>query len=139
MKIVWNLDAEEPLDLENLVGDIVIHAADTTLAERETYIDSWLDALITGLHAVQTEQSVRVDLPEEPLPLVVEPCAQGVRIAYGAMVINVESLEEFHDALRLAVQTFLQKLSTVEGWEKHPLCSGIRDFVCSGSHAKAPG
>lgn len=130
MKIAWRLDEEEPLDLEHLVGDIVIHAAQTTLEERETYIDSWLDALLTGLKAVQAGQGVRVDIPEEPVPLLFEPCAQGVRIAYGAMVIEVESLEEFRGALRLAAHALLQELSTLAGWEKHQLLSGLRDFVC---------
>ena len=129
MKIAWRLDEEMPLDLENLLGDITLSNGSTVLQERQTYIDSWLDALITGLQAVQVGKARRVDILEEPDPLVFEPVEKGVRISYRAMAIEVESVEAFHGALRLAATTFLRKLVRVEGWEHNALLHGIRDFV----------
>jgi hypothetical protein len=111
------------------LGDITLSNGDTVLQERQTYLDSWLDALITGLQAVQGGKAIRVDIPEEPEPLVFEPVEKGVRLSYRAMAIEVESVEAFHCALLLAATTFLQTLAGVEGWERNALLHGIRDFV----------
>jgi hypothetical protein len=134
MKITWHLDTEELLDAENLLGDITLTVGQRSLGERDTYIDSWLDALITGLKAVQAGQSTRIDIPEEPEPLIFEPVGKRVRVSYRTMMIELESVDELHSALRLAAQAFLQKLAAVEGGESNPLLRSIHDFVC---HAQA--
>ena len=67
MKIEWHLDMGEALDLDNLLGDITLRDAQTCLEERDTYIDSWLVALITGLQAVQAGQSISVDIQKSRL------------------------------------------------------------------------
>ena len=109
-----------------------------SLGERDTYLDSWLDALITGLKAVQAGQRARIDIPEEPEPLVFEPVGKRVRIAYRTMTLEAESIEELHSALRLAAQEFLQTLAAVEGGDSTTLLSSIRDFVCSAQEASFP-
>ena len=129
MRIVWRLDEEMPLDPESLLGDIILSDGDTVLQEQQTYIDSWLDALITGLQAVQVGKAIRVEILEEPDPLVFEPVERGVRISYHAMAIEVKSVEALHSALLLTATAFLQKLAGVKGWERNTLLHGIRDFV----------
>ena len=129
MKITWHLDEEMPLDPENLLGDITLSHGHTVLQERQTYIDSWLAALITGLQAVQAGKAMRVDILEEPDALVFEPVEKGVRLSYRALALEVESVEALHDALRLAATAFLQKLAGVVGWERNALLHGIRDFA----------
>ena len=91
MKIVWHLDAKEPIDAENLLGDITLTVMQRSLGERDTYIDSWLDALITGLKAVQAGQSIRIDIPEEPEPLVFEPLGKRVRVSYRTILYRTLS------------------------------------------------
>ena len=129
MKIVWRLDEEMPLDPESLLGDIILSNGDTVLQEQQTYIDSWLDALITGLQAVQVGKAIRVEILEEPDSLVFEPVERGVRLSYRAMAIEVESVEAFHGALLLTATAFLQNLAGVKGWERNTLLHGIRNFV----------
>ena len=129
MKIAWRLDEEMPLDPENLLGDITLSNGSTVLQEQQTYLDSWLEALITGLQAVQAGKARRVDILEEPDSLLFEPVEKGVRLCYRAMAIEVESVEALHCALLLAATAFLQKLAGVEGWERNALLHGIRDFV----------
>ena len=104
MKIVWRLDEEMPLDPESLLGDIILSDRDTVLQEQQTYIDSWLDALITGLQAVQVGKAIRVEILEEPDPLVFEPVERGVRLSYRTMAIEVKSVEALHSALLLNSQ-----------------------------------
>ena len=129
MKIVWRLDEEMPLDPESLLGDIILSNGDTVLQEQQTYIDSWLDALITGLQAVQVGKAIQVEILEEPDPLVFEPVERGVRLSYRAMTIEVKSVEALHSALLLTATAFLQKLARVKGWERNTLLHGIGDFV----------
>src|SRR2546425_11642503 len=88
MKIEWHLDLGEALDPDNLLGDITLSDAQTRLEERDTYIDSWLVALITGLQAVQAGQSISVDIPEEPAPLDFIPVSKEVHIAYRTSVLS---------------------------------------------------
>jgi hypothetical protein len=118
-----------PLDPENLLGDITLSNGHTVLQERQTYIDSWLDALITGVQAVQAGKAIRVDIPEEPDALIFEPVEKGVRLSYRALALEVENVEALHDALQLAATAFLQKLAGVEGWERNALLHSIRAFV----------
>ena len=139
MQIVWRLDEEMPLDPESLLGDIILSDGDTVLQEQQTYSDSWLDALITGLQAVQVGKAIRVEILEEPDPLVFEPVERGVRLSYRAMAIEVKSVEALHSALLLTATAFLQKLAGVKGWERNTLLHGIRDFVSNSGtfHTRA--
>src|SRR4029434_6426476 len=129
MKIAWRLDEDMPLDPESLLGDIILSDGDTVLQEQQTYIDSWLDALITGLQAMQVGKAIQVEILEEPDPLVFEPAERGVRLSYRAMVIEVKSVEALHNALLLTATAFLQKLAGLKGWERNALLHSIRDFV----------
>jgi len=129
MKIEWHLDMGEALDLDNLLGDITLSDAQTCFEERDTYIDSWLVALITGLQAVQVGQTMSVDIPEEPAPLAFIPVGQGVHIAYRSRVLKVESLEALRRAVCLAAEVLLQQVAGVQGGESNPSIHSIRDFV----------
>ncbi len=124
MKIEWQLDMGEALDPDNLLGDITLSNAQTRLEERDTYIDSWLEALITGL---QAGQSISVDIPEEPAPLAFIPVGKGVHIAYRTSVLNVESLEELRRAVCIAAEALLRQMAAVQGGESHPhRCTNTR-------------
>jgi hypothetical protein len=129
MKIEWHLDMGEALAPNNLLGDITLSDAQTHLEERDTYIDSWLVALITGLHAVQAGQSISVDIPEEPAPLAFIPVGKGVHIAYRTRVLKVESLEELRRAVCLAAEVLLRQVAAVQGGESNPPINSIQDFV----------
>ena len=139
MQIAWRLDEEESIDPNNLIGDIVLSDGRTTLNERDTYIDSWLDACITGMHAVQAGKKVCIDIPEEPDPLIFEPLENGVRIAYRTVVLEVENLTAFRDALHTAVQALLGKLAPIQGSEHNRLLHGIRDFGRTSSSLRMAG
>src|SRR5262249_44832383 len=137
MKIEWHLDMGEALDPNNLLGDITLSDAQTRLEERDTYIDSWLQALIAGLQAVQAGQSISVDIPEEPAPLVFIRVGKGVHIAYPTGVLNVESLEELRRAVCIAAEVLLRQVAAVQGGESKPPINSIRDFV--GKEREASG
>jgi hypothetical protein len=129
MKIEWHLDMGEALDPDNLSGDITLSNVQTRLEERDTYIDSWLLALITGLQAVQAGQSISVDIPEEPAPLAFTPVGKGAHIAYRTRVLKVESLEKLCRAVCLAAEGLLRQVAAVQGGESNPPINSIRDFV----------
>lgn len=129
MKIEWHLDMGEALDPDNLLGDITLSDAQTRLEEGDTYIDSWLVALIAGLQAVQAGQSISVDIPEEPAPLAFILVGKGVHIAYRTRVLKVESLEELRRAVCLAAEALLRQVAAVQGGGSNPSIHSIRDFV----------
>ncbi len=129
MKIAWTLDEEEPIDPENLLGDIILTEGETTILERNTYIDSWLNALITGVQGVQTGKRVTVDILEEPDPLVFEPLNGGMRLSYQNTAIVIDKIDNFVRGLRLAAHELLMKLDQIPGTESNEFLNSLRDFV----------
>ncbi len=99
------------------------------ILERNTYIDSWLEAFITGVNAVQKGKSVTVEILEEPDPLVFEPLNGGMRLSYQNRVIVIDTIEHFIRELRLATHDLLMKLDKIAGAERNALLHSVRDFV----------
>jgi hypothetical protein len=118
MKIEWLLAEEEPIDPENLLGEIILTEGEATILERNTYVDSWLEALITGVNAVQKGKRVTVEILEEPNPLVFEPLNGGMRLSYQNTVIIIDKIENFIRGLRLAAHDLLMKLDKIAGAER---------------------
>ncbi|HBB35192.1 MAG TPA: hypothetical protein DDZ80_03500 [Cyanobacteria bacterium UBA8803] len=129
MKIEWTLYEEEGIDPIDPVGDITVTNGQTTIQVEATYLDSWFDALITGIKGVQTGSKVTVEIVEEPDLLRFEPSNGGVKISYKNTAIVVSRIDEFIQALKLAAKDFLLRLDQIKGCECNNLLNLIRDFL----------
>ncbi|MGH9967447.1 MAG: hypothetical protein ACREBG_06390 [Pyrinomonadaceae bacterium] len=128
MKIRIVLDEEDGIDSLDPSGEILISDGRSLISEKHTYLDSWLDALIEGLKEIQAGKRASIDLVEEADPLVFEPQNGGVRLTYGNTTVSVDSIEEFHRALRSATEDFLNRVNSAEEASENVLLDSIRRF-----------
>ncbi|MFB2875596.1 hypothetical protein [Floridanema aerugineum] len=129
MQIAITLDKSEKIDPIDPIGDITITNNTTTITEKSTYLDSWFDALITGLKAVKQGKNIAVEIVEEPEPIVFEPWQEGMRISYRDKYILISHISEFATALKIAANDFLNKLDYQSDFDYNDLLQVIRDFV----------
>ena len=129
MQIAINLDESEKIDPIDPIGDITIINNTTTITEKSTYLDSWFDALITGLKAVKQGKDITVEIVEEPEPIVFEPWEEGMRISYRDKYISISQISEFTTALKIAANDFLNKLDSQSEFDSNDLLQVIRHFV----------
>ncbi len=129
MQIAITIDESEKIDRIDPIGDITITNDTTTITEKSTYLDSWFDALITGLNAVKQGKNITVEIVEEPEPIVFEPWQEGMRISYGERTLLISKIAEFTTALKLAANEFLNKFERQTEVDSNNLLKVIRDFV----------
>ena len=129
MKIVVTLDESEKIDPIDPIGDILITDDTTTIREESTYLDSWFDALITGLKTIKQGKSIAVEIAEEPELIVFEPWQEGMRISYGDRTLSISQIYDLTTALKLAASDFLNKLDCQSEFDSNDLLQVIRDFV----------
>jgi len=129
MKIVVNLDESETIDPIDPIGDITITDELTIITEKSTYLDSWFDALITGLETVKQGKNIAVEIVEEPEPIVFESWGEGMRISYGNCTLSISQVSEFTEALKLTAKEFLNKFDRQGEFDSNNLFNVIRDFV----------
>ncbi|MFB2920383.1 hypothetical protein [Aerosakkonema funiforme] len=129
MQIAITLDESQKIDPIDPIGDITITNDTTTITEKSTYLDSWFDALITGLKAVKQGKNIAVEIVEEPAPIVFEPWEKGMRISYRDKYISISQISEFTTALKIAANDFLNKLDSQPEFDSNDLLQVIRDFV----------
>lgn len=134
MQIAVELDrTEEEIDTIDPIGDITLTDGKTTILEESTYLDSWFEALIAGLKSVQQGKNAKVEILEEPEPLVFEALQKGMRLSYHNQAIALVNVAEFSSALKLAANDFLEKLSYMNPNNRNDLLDLVRDFVNKSS------
>lgn len=128
MKIEWVFDREEPIDLENLLGDLSVSDADSTITVQSTYIDSWFVALIRGLRILQDGRSGSVEILEEPSPLVFELSEGKVWISYEHKRICAESLHEFQRSLHQGICWLTEQIKGIPWKRRYEILSEIQEY-----------
>jgi len=126
-----SVEEEGRVDRMDPSGEILISDGGVRIWEKHVYLDSWLDALITGLKEVEAGKSVSVDLVEEPDPLMLQPENGGIKVTYRDTTVSVDSIDEFRRTLRNASMDFLRKWEAVDKVGETELSNSIRKF-CKG-------
>jgi hypothetical protein len=131
MEIRITLDEEDEFDPVDPGGAISIVSNGQAISARYVYLDSWLEALITGLKEIEAGRAANVDLIEEPDPLEFDPLNGGLKITYRNTTVMVKSIDEFREALRKAAKDFLDQMKPYERTENNQLLNSIRTFIQS--------
>jgi hypothetical protein len=129
IEIYWQLDEEDGIEPLDPIGEITIANGRTRITEKLTYLDSWFDALITGIEALKKSQKVAVEIVEEPEGIIFEPASKGWRLSYGKEWIEFSSIDEFINAVKSAAAEFLLKVELIPGSEDNALLKNIHKFV----------
>lgn len=129
MQIRFILDEQHGIDPVDPSGSIEITDGHNLISEKYVYLDSWLDALITGLKTVEDGKSVTVDLVEEPDQLTFEPHNGGLKMQYRESRLMFKSVRDFEAILRTALNDFLNQARPANS----PIVHSIRKFVAQSS------
>jgi len=129
--IAWTLDESEPIEPENPLGNISITGSSGSFEERETFIDSFFEALAHGIQVLESRSEITVDLQDEPYTLVLARSGDGLRLRYRDKVVWFEDREVFAGQLRTAITKFLSRLDSSRAKPKGPATSlpALRRFV----------
>lgn len=117
------------LDLEALLGHIVIADGCRAIKAKYTYLDSWLDALIRGLQTIRKEPRCVIDLVDEPEPLVFDLFDTQLRVSYEGTTIEAGSADDFAASLRTAASLFLETVREEAGELTSELLREIQRFA----------
>lgn len=120
---------EGALDPESLLGYIAMTDGAEAIKEKNTYIDSWFDALIRGLRAIREERHCVIDLIDEPEPLAFNSSENGLLISYGDTTINAGSIEAYAVTVRSAVSLFLETIREEIGEIANESLDNLQRFV----------
>ena len=111
------------------LGEIVISDGNSEIRISDTYLDSWLAALIDGLHQLNTKSHVRLEALEEPEPTYVDVYQDGsLGISYKDKRVVVRGRAELERALRVAAQRFLSEIKDAPDAALNRLIDPIRTF-----------
>lgn len=131
MYVELTYDESTPLDVQEILGKISLSKGNQTIEEDNTYLDSWLTALIKGLHKIENEEKVSIDLVEEPTPLEMEWVRGFIVIKYKTQQIVLEGIEELKEALKESAQSMISKFRKDEYFSDNNLLKQISDFAIS--------
>jgi hypothetical protein len=128
MKMEWGID--EKADGIDILG--FIKMSDDSGNEIEinyTYLDSWFESLLSGFEKLHTDPCIRVDIVEEPHPVLLKMVDGGLQICYRNRIITIESLKNAEIALRRETNGFLKKAALLPGSEKNEVLDQIRGYL----------
>jgi hypothetical protein len=108
----WNLDTEEDLDLNDLMGNIKILGDEGIIGEEYTNLDNFFEAFIEGINRMDIEGVINVDPIVEPNDIVFNFNGNTIKIKYGIQIATILNKAQFLEDLQNAVAKFLQELDT---------------------------
>lgn len=127
--ISCSFDEESGVDIADPFGDIRFTDGRSTIIISNTYLDSWLEALINALKGIQSGAGFTVAIPEEPQPLHIDVNSDGViALRSGSEGVVAENARTFEHALLVACQSFVTRLSSHDEAVRNPAISAIMRF-----------
>ena len=129
MKIVWKLYEDDGVTADDPLGSISITGDDgKVIAQEATYLDSWFEALLSGVRAIKAGEEQTIEMVEEPDPLELEMKGARLSLTHDATTILADPLEAIEEIQRQASR-FLVLMQTLENWESNPTLAEIERYL----------
>lgn len=129
MKIDWQL-YEEEFDPSDPVGVITLTGADGTVLHQEgAYIDSWLEALITGINAIADGGEGRVDLEDEADPLEFRRREDHVEIGFGELSLIVDDIAAARAEIDQSARLLIRRLESSDSADAEAIVASLRELL----------
>lgn len=129
MIININYDNDITIEEEDLIGEISILSENGSIDETDTFIDSWLFSLIDLYTNFKNGKNVKIDLVEEPAPLIGTILSNGFSIQYGNKKIYFQNLNEFGVALKAASKKVINDFKTSSALTNNEIYKKILEFI----------
>jgi hypothetical protein len=130
MKIDWQLYEEDEIDPEDPIGTMVLGDGDGhEIRQEATYLDSWFQALIDGLGALQASDEAHVEMQEEPDPLEFRLADGRVALKFDAVTVDGGPLADLEESVHRELIRFLDVMRQLEGWEANPTLLQLAESI----------
>ncbi len=120
----FELDMNGGIDLESLIGEIVFSDGKDQIVFQITYVESILEAFLTGVIDVKTNDKATIELIEETGSLVFESYGAVMNITYRNHKLNFDK-SLFINELKLATDRFLAQIEEALPGMKNKLINNI--------------
>ena len=125
-------DEESGLDAADPLGILMISDGQSELRIHNTFLDSWLIALIDALHSLHALKQFLIEVPEEQKSIGLKVFDDGkIEMSYGGKTIVAGERSEFDRALRLAARKFLVGVDSVAAEPRNTDIAAIRRFAAT--------
>lgn len=131
MKIHWTVDDDaEPLEAIDPLGDITISdEKGNSIIIECTYLDSWLDALLSGFIKIKSETKAEIVVPEEPAHVYLEKYDSGLTLSCSGVSTLSVTIDEMETALIATANEFVMEMRKLPRVETNTILSSIEDQV----------
>jgi hypothetical protein len=126
----WELDLEDGFDAIDPLGMITIIGDEGRIIEECTNLDTFCEALVSGVQGIQVGQTLRVD-PLEADDIVFTCSTEYLEILYGSQAARILDRPKFVADLRETVVhlvTLIDEFSLKAGQEQRKL-ENLRTFL----------
>ncbi len=131
MYIELTYDEDFELNAEEILGKIKLSKDRQAIEEDNTYLDSWIIALIEGLHKIEGNGRVLLDLIEESASLEMERSNELLVIKYKTQKVVLDGVEELRAALKESAQSMILKFRSDENFGQNNLLKQVSAFAAS--------
>ncbi len=131
LEIETILDEELEIDPVDILGTIRFSNHAASFVEQDTFLDSWLYALINSLAAIESDQTTRIDLIDEPYPLEILQVGEGLIIRYKSSEVTTADVKELREALIRTSRQLISQFPDPDGYGRNEMLLTIYDFVKS--------
>lgn len=119
MNVSYILDREDGVDPTDPLGDLeFVDQAGKKLVLKDTFVDTWLVALLKGLISSESLKIGSIEVLEEPYKIELYLQGENVTLALEDQLVE-SSVEGVVSAVRLASRKLVDELSEFEGFDKN--------------------
>jgi hypothetical protein len=130
IKISFTFDSDAGVNAIDPVGDLLISDGRSLVLLKTTYLDSWLEAMISAQSQAKVAKHLRVGVPEEPEPVLIDRLPDGqLKITYRGKTVVADAPEALEAALRTASRSFLEAIRESPERERNKIIDSIRRFA----------
>lgn len=138
LTIDWELDTEDPVSAESLLGRISLSNNGEIITEDSVYLDSWLEALARAASDGSTTAvgGTTFEIPEESTPLKIKVRNGILIISFRDRHVHADSTDDFQRSVARAARDLLDRTQSIWGAGESDclkrLSSLIQGFRSSG-------
>jgi hypothetical protein len=123
------IDQEDGIDEIDVLGDLLISDAISTIVLKDTFLDSWLGSLIEANAKLRDVEQVVVNVPEEQESIRMQLRCDGlVAISFEDQTLLADSLDAVDLALKDAAKSLLDVVGSSPRSRMNTLLEPIRLF-----------
>jgi hypothetical protein len=133
MHIIVHLDKEEPLDPSEALANVeLLGDYGDAILDLDVWVDDWLLALMEGAQALdQGKANYTAQIITETHPLVFGSIGQEFTITYDQSRIKVDSLSQFHQELKLAINSAIEEFGSNQMFSPESLWRELKRYADS--------